>query len=149
MLFSVCQLSQTLRKSLMSFDSHWVFDKISTPKHTASSFTSFSAQWGCKWLIEISFRNRRWFTVIMLNDGVIALAEYVFCLHINIWSKLRQDPSFHVSSKQEAVPSSYLQPGPQTRSLLWGQHSEQNRWRSCGFNLNSLCLFVLCYPCCI
>lgn len=41
------------RCHLIPFD---FFNMISVPKHAACSSTGFSAQWGCKWLIEISFR---------------------------------------------------------------------------------------------
>lgn len=54
MLFAVQvrQLSQTSLKDWMSFDSHWFFDKISTPKHTLSSLTSIPAQRECKQVID-------------------------------------------------------------------------------------------------
>lgn len=71
----------------MSSDSHSFFERVSTPKHIASSFTSFSQRW-CKWIF---FRNTRWCCII--------------CLHFNIWSL---DHWVHIPTKYTISISSLV-----------------------------------------
>ncbi len=78
MLFAVRQLAQTSQKGWMSFDSHWFFDKISTPKHTPSSLASIPAQLGRKRVTDwniiqkqkmIYHHNVEWCTTLNLSSA--------------------------------------------------------------------------------